>query len=159
MIKAATYGKKILDAMFNTGNSSTNSVLFPKTPYLALFTTMPDAGGAGMTEVNAAEYARIGLTAKGIHNKQYLAPAVVGDGDGSDAGKKVAKVVNQEEIHFPVIPQGGTWGTIVGFGIYDAATAGELYFWGELTQPVETGSETSKTAVFFDVGDFVVTLA
>ena len=159
MITASNYGKKILDGLFHTGTSaSATTVSFPADPYLGLFTTMPNADGTGGVEVSADEYGRINLTNTGVYNKQLIAPATIVDGDGKDSGKKLAKVVNQDEIHFPVIPQGGTWGTIVGFGIFDSASGGTPYFWGELTAPVETGSATSKTAVFFDIGDFVVTL-
>ncbi len=159
MINASNYGKKILDGLFNTGNKTSNSVAFPNTPYLALLTTLPGADGTGGVEVSAEGYSRIDLTNHGVYNKQYIAPAVVVDGEGEDTGKKLAKIVNQDEIHYPVIPVGGTWGTIVGFGVYESASGGTPYFWGQLTEPVETGSETNKTAVFFDVGDFVVTLA
>lgn len=159
MITASNYGKKILNGLFNTANSTSNTISFPKTPYLALLTTLPGADGTGAVEVSADEYARIDLTGTGVYNKQYIAPAVVVDGEGEDTGKKLAKIVNQDEIHYPVIPVGGTWGTIVGFGVYEAASGGTPFFWGALTEPVETGSSTSKTAVFFDIGDFVVTLA
>ena len=154
MITASKYGKQILDGMF----TSTTNVAFPVTPWLGLFTTMPGADGTGAVEVSAAEYGRLDLTKAGVHSKIYMAGAVVVDGTGDDAGKKVAKSTNQDEIHFQIIPAGGTWGTIVGFGIFDAATGGTPYFFGELTAPVATGSADNKTAVFFDIGDFVITL-
>lgn len=154
MITASNFGTKILNALF----TSDSNITFPSKPYLGLFTAMPAADGTGGTEVSAEEYARINLAAVGVHGKAYMGDATVADGEGEDTGKKVAKITNQDEIHYQIIPAGGSWGTIVGFGVFDAASGGTPYFWGELTAPVETGSEASKTAVFFDIGDFSVTL-
>lgn len=154
MITASNYGTKILNGLFT---DSTN-VSFPADPYLGLYTTMPNSDGTGGVEVSASEYFRINLTQTGVYNLPLMGDATVVNGQGEQAGLKIAQITNQDEIHFPVIPAGGSWGTIVGFGVFSANTGGTPYFFGELTEPVETGSTTSKTAVFFDIGDFVVTL-
>ncbi len=163
MIEAGNYGIRILGALFNAGISPSGTVqaktvTFPKEPHLALYTQMPAADGSGAVEVAVEGYARVNLTSLGLKQKRLLSSAEVADGEGDDAGKKVASVTNQEEIHFPVFPVGASC-TVVGFGVYESLSAQKPYFWGELKEPVQAGSPTNKSAVFFDIGDFKVTLA
>ena len=56
MINAAKHGKAILDAMLYTkdvASNASNTVTFPKTPYLGLFTTMPTVNADGTYTVTA----------------------------------------------------------------------------------------------------------
>lgn len=157
MINASTYGVKIMDALFNTGAKTTNTVTFPVNPYLALFTKNPDATGSGFEEPTSSEYVRILVNSKGATQQQLLAPAAVEDGTGTDEGKKVAVVTNQELMFFPEAETSG-WGTVVGFGVFDSASVGygTPYFWGELTASVDIDQGEIP---IFRIGDFRVTLA
>ncbi len=68
----------------------------------------------------------------------------------------VSFVDNQDLITFPENTVGGTnWGTITGFGIYDAATAGNLMFYGSLTAPATV---TAGEIPLFRQGTFQVIL-
>lgn len=97
---------KLLNAAFrDTAYTS------PSTVYAALFTTEPNAGGSGGTEVTGNGYARTAVT--------FAAPS------GGIITNSAAAV------SFPVATAG--WGTIVAVGIYDAATSGNMLAVGPLT--------------------------
>lgn len=104
----------------------------PTTVYLALFTSDPTDAGTG-TEVTGGSYARQAIT--------FGAPS-----NGSSS--------NSADVLFPTAT--AAWGTITHFGIYDAATAGNLLYQFSIT--------TSKTIASTDqlkvsAGDITVTLA
>ena len=81
----------------------------PTTVYLALFTTAPGEAGGGV-EVSGGSYARQAAT--------FGAPS-----NGTCS--------NSADVTFPQAT--ADWGTIQGFGIFDAATAGNLLFYGNFT--------------------------
>lgn len=85
------------------------------TPYLALFTTAPTADdGTGGVEVSGGSYARVAT-----------------NGDWAAAsGTTPVTIANNATISFPAAT--ANWGTVVAFGIYDAATSGNLLFWDYL---------------------------
>ena len=89
----------------------------PTTVYVGLFTSDPTDAGSG-TEVSGGAYARQAVT--------FAAPT---DGAGSNTGA----------VTFPQAT--ANWGTITHFGIFDAATAGNLLLHGPLTasKTVNTG--------------------
>lgn len=92
----------------------------PATVYVALFTVMPTSdAGTGGTEVTGGSYARASVT-----NNNTNWPAASG-------GVKS----NGTTITFTTAT--GTWGGIVGAGIYDASTSGNLMFFGSV-QTVKT---------------------
>lgn len=82
----------------------------PATVYVALFTAVTDGEAGTVTEVSGGAYAR-----------QSVAFAAPSNGSTS----------NSAEIIFPVAT--AAWGTITHFGIYDAATLGNLLYYGALT--------------------------
>lgn len=85
----------------------------PATLYVALFTTTPTMpAGTGGVEVAGGAYAR-----------QAIAFGVAGTGPA--VGNNTALVT------FPTAT--AAWGTIVGAGLYDAATGGNLIDAGALT--------------------------
>jgi hypothetical protein len=85
----------------------------PTTVYIALFTTSPAMpAGTGGVEVSGGAYAR-----------QPVTFGVAGSGP--------AAANNSALITFPTAT--AAWGTIVGAGIYDALTAGNLIDAGALT--------------------------
>lgn len=90
----------------------------PATIYIALFTVAPTSdAGTGGTEVST--------TSTG-----YARAAVTNDATNFPAAASGTKS-NGTAITFPTAT--AAWGTIVAFGIYDAATAGNLLFWNVLT--------------------------
>lgn len=82
----------------------------PATVYVALYTVAPTDVGGG-TEVAGFAYARQAVT--------FGAPSS-------------GTVANTGAVTFPQA-SGGAWGTIVAMGIFDAATAGNLLYFGNLT--------------------------
>lgn len=101
----------------------------PATVYVALYTAAPTDAGGG-TEVSGGAYARVAVT-----NNAINWPAASG---GSKSNGTV--------ITFPTAT--AAWGTVVAFGISDAATAGNLLYWADLT--------TSKTIGSGDTASFAV---
>ena len=110
--------------------------------WVALFTTLPAEDGTGGTEVSGGSYARVQVNQDGATPPYWNAPT------GSPA-----LIDNNGEIAFPQAT--ANWGTVVGCGVYDASTAGNLLYFGSLTasQTVNNGS-TFK----FAAGDLDLTL-
>jgi hypothetical protein len=107
----------------------------PSTIYVALFTTMPTRSSAG-TEVSGSAYARQSVA---------LSAASSGLTD------------NTALITFPTA-SGGNWGTILGIGIMDASTAGNLLWFGTLTASRVVNDGTTFTIAASDIDiDFGVT--
>lgn len=94
----------------------------PATVYVALFTTNPNEDASG-TEVSGSNYSRMAVT--------FAAPS-----NGSTS--------NSALITFPT--PSGAWGTITHFGIFDAASSGNLLWYGALDASIAiTGSTTIFT--------------
>lgn len=121
---------KVLDHVLGGGDYTR-----PATVYFGLFTVTPSDTGGG-TEVSTGSYARASVT-----NNATNFPAAA-------SGSKS----NGTDIVFPTAS--GSWGTIVAFGIFDASTAGNLLYWGDITpnKLVSTG-DTPK----FATGDLTIT--
>jgi hypothetical protein len=86
--------------------------------YIALFTVMPGEAGTGGTEVSGGAYARV-----------TVSTGTSGTGVGSGfAAPAAGACASAADILFPVATV--SWGTILGIGIYDALTAGNLLFYG-----------------------------
>jgi len=102
----------------------------PTTVYAALFTSAPDDTGAG-TEVAGGSYARQTVT--------FTAPAP-------------DSISNTADVTFPVAS--ADWGTIVAFAIFDAASAGNMMYYANLT-----ASRTILTSdqFRFPLGQLIVT--
>jgi len=98
----------------------------PPTAYVALFTAAPSESGGG-TEVAGGSYARVGV-ASSLANwagTQAAASATASSGTGGQTS-------NNSPITFPAPT--ANWGVITSFGIFDAATGGNLLFYGNLNQ-------------------------
>ncbi len=97
-------------------------IVFPTVPatvYYALFTTDPTDTGTG-AEVSGGAYARVAVpTATG----SFSAPAADGQGGRSYS--------NAVAITFPTPT--ANWGTVTHFGIFSAATGGNLLRHGLIT--------------------------
>lgn len=97
----------ILDDFFRDVSNS-----WPATRYLALFTAC-SSNGSSVTEVSGGAYARQLLNAS--------------DFSAASGGA----ITNTAAKTFPEAT--ASWGTVKAWGVYDAVTAGSLWFWGKLS--------------------------
>ena len=97
---------------------TTTGVTRPTAWYVGLYTVAPTDSGGG-TEASGFDYARVSVTL-----------SVTGDTATNGSALEWATAT-------------GTWGTVVAVGIFDAAAAGNLIAYGNLT--------TSKTITTGDV--------
>ena len=80
------------------------------TAYIGLFTGIPDEDGAGGTEASAGNYVRKSTAG--------------GDWEAAASGA----IQNANDITF-IECAAGNWGTIVGIGIFDAESGGNMAVW------------------------------
>jgi hypothetical protein len=92
----------------------------PATVYLALYTTGQNDSGAG-TEVSAADYTRLAIT-----NNATNFPAAASGAKSNGTDFVFPEAVN-------------AWGLIVAWTLLDAATAGNMLYWGDFTQTQTIG--------------------
>lgn len=112
----------------------------PTTEYVALFTTNPTADdGTGAVEPSTGSYARVAITASS------------GWSSISGSGTSPHQISNSGVVTFPTPT--GSWGTIIGVGIYDASSGGNLLYWNSITsQAIASGVVAS-----FAIGALVIT--
>ncbi|MEK9714091.1 MAG: hypothetical protein VW258_16125 [Thalassolituus sp.] len=119
----------VLDWLLTSGTATR-----PTAWYVALYTVAPTDTGGG-TEVSGTSYARTAVTF-------------------SVSGTSPATAANSAAVEFP--EAGGSWGTVVAAGIFDASTAGNLLAYANLTasKAVDTGDvlrfNTSALTVTLD---------
>jgi len=111
---------KLVDQIFR-GQAYT----FPSTLYVGLLTAAPSDTGGG-TEVSGNNYSRVAVT-----NSLANWAGTQGASTTSASTGTTGTTSNNASVNFPT--PAATWGTITAFGIYDAATAGNLLFYGTLT--------------------------
>ncbi len=118
--------EQIIARMFRGDTSA-----FPATWYVGLLTAAPGEASAG-TEVSGGSYARVAVA------NASAAWAAVSGGNGTTS--------NVAAVTFPT-PTAG-WLTATHFGIYDAATAGNLWVYGALgtSKTINTGDAPSFQA-------------
>jgi hypothetical protein len=111
---------KIIDQLFRGQTAPTTTTL-----YVGLLTTAPSDTGGG-TEASGGSYARVTVTSSLANwaGTQSAGSTIASSGTGGQTSNNAA-------ITFPT-PSAG-WGTVTHFGIYDAASGGNLLFWGALT--------------------------
>lgn len=131
-----------LETQVGTHLLRTGSFTKPSTIYVALFTVMPSEDGTGGTEVTGGSYARI---QHGPSDATWAAPTG-GDGVFSNIGS----------IQFA--SPTANWGTVVGFGLYDAITTGN-YLIGNTLTGGSVVVNNGDPAPAFGAGDLVVTFA
>ncbi len=109
----------------------------PANVYVGLFTVMPADDGTGGTEVTTVgtAYVRQAIT--------FGAPAAV-----SPTGMIVK---NTAAVNFPTAT--ADYGTCIGFGIWDAAAAGNMIYYALLAQSLTILNGQTRG---FDVGDLTV---
>lgn len=112
----------------------------PVTWYVALYTVCPTDSTAG-TEVSGGAYARVAITAglAAFSGTQGAGTTVASSGTGGT-------VSNNAVWTFPT-PTAG-WGTVVCWGITDAATAGNIWIYSALTtnKTINSGDAVSFAA-------------
>jgi hypothetical protein len=109
----------------------------PATVYVALSTTTPNDDGTNFTEPVGNNYSRASVT-----NNATNWPAA--SGGSKDNGTAVT---------FPTAS--GSWGTVTHFGIYDAASSGNLLAHGALAA---SKSPANLDTPEFAIGELVVNL-
>jgi hypothetical protein len=111
----------------------------PATVYVALFTargTVAQANaGTNFTEVATGAYARVAVT-----NNATNWPAASAKAKSNDT-----------DVVFPEAT--ADWGTVTCWGLYDASTAGNLLYWGDLTvnRTITTGIVAKFPAGSLDI--------
>jgi hypothetical protein len=117
---------EIIKHIFRTGSFTKPTVLA-----VGLFTAAPNDAGGG-TEVSGNNYSRVQVNPL---DANWAAPA---------AGNGVTS--NVSTITFPT-PSAG-WGNVTHFGLFDAASTGNLLFHGALTVPktINSGDTVSFAA-------------
>ena len=111
---------KLIDQVFRGQTAPTTTNL-----YVGLFTSAPGESGDG-TELTGNNYSRVPVTSSLANwaGTQSAGSTVASTGTGGATS-------NNGAITFAT--PSATWGTVVAFGIFDAATAGNLLFYGTLT--------------------------
>lgn len=113
---------------------------WPTTLYTALFTATPGNAGGG-TEVSGGSYARGSLVPSTTSISGTQGAGSTGASTGSGG-----RVSNNSAVDYP--EPTGNWGTIVAEALMDAASAGNMLFWGALTaaRTVLTGTAAPSHA-------------
>ena len=111
---------KLIDQLFRGQTAPTTTTL-----YVGLLTAAPSDSGGG-TEATGGSYARVAVSSSLANwaGTQSAGSTVASSGTGGQTSNNAA-------ITFPT--PSATWGTVTHFGIYDAASGGNLMFWGALT--------------------------
>ena len=110
----------------------------PATYYFGLSTTTIQIDGTGATEPSAGAYARVAFT----NNKSNWGTA------------SNASLTNSAAITFP--ESTASWGTITYVGMWDASTAGTLW-WFDSLSPARAVAST--TTVLFAIGAVTVSMS
>jgi hypothetical protein len=97
----------------------------PATFYLAAYTALPTTAGGG-TEVSAVDYARASLVPSlaNISGTQSAGSTIASSGTGG-------AISNNAAVDY--VAPSSSWGTVVGEGVRDAATLGNLLWFGSIT--------------------------
>ncbi len=115
---------KVLDHIFRSGTFTK-----PSTLYIGLMTAAADGEAGSITEVSGGAYARV---ADNPSDTNWSA-ATAGNGTTD----------NLTTISFPTAT--ADWGTVTHFGVFDAATAGNLLIYAALgaSRNITTGATPS----------------
>lgn len=94
---------------------------FPTSLFIGLFTATPSDSGGG-TEVSGGSYARIAIVS----------------GTGTWTASTTGSNATSGAVTFTTAT--ASWGTVTQFGIFDAITAGNLLYWGDVGTSKAVGS-------------------
>lgn len=113
-------GKYLSDIVLNYG-AAVAPAAPPSTLYVALLTTMPThSDGTGAVEVSATS---TGYARQAITSAQWAAITTAADNITEQQASSVALTWNNSGA--------SNFGTVVGVAIYDAATNGNLWYYGQ----------------------------
>ncbi len=133
----------LVDQIFRGQTAPTTSTL-----YIGLYTAAPSDTGGG-TELSGSGYARVSVSSSLANwaGTQSTGSTTASSGTGGATSNNTA-------ITFPEPTSG--WGQVQAFGVFDAATGGNLLFHGSLTinKTINEGD-----TVTFPAGSLVVTFA
>jgi len=119
---------KVLDHIFKL------AAYTQPTLYVGVSTADPTDAGTGVAEPTGNAYARVATTAASWE-------------------RTAAEVSNAAQLAFPEAT--GTWGSLTHFAVFDAATAGNIVFYGALTTAKAiAANETLR----FPIGNLTFTL-
>jgi len=109
----------IIDHLFRA-----QALSLPAAWHFALFTSAPNEAGGG-TEVTGGSYARVAVTRSlaNFAGTQAAGSTTVSTGTNGTTSNNTA-------ITYPAPT--ANWGTVVAIGVFDAATNGNLCFYGNL---------------------------
>ena len=125
----------------------------PTSLYFGLFTTIPLVTGLGGTEVTTGagtNYSRVALVSNLTNWTGTSAAGAVSTGSSG-------MVQNAVVVTFPAPAATTAWGLVTSFGLFDAATVGNLLYFGLLTGSKNIG--TSDPAPSFAAGAFQITFS
>lgn len=148
------YENKWIDFMFRgqaigiTGASAAAGT-GPTTLYVALYTANPSDTGGG-TEVTGGSYARVAVTSSLANWAGTQAAASTTASTGTSGTTS-----NNNTITFP-IPT-ANWGVVTGFGLFDAASAGNLIIWAPLAAAKTVNNGDAAPA--FPAASLTITVA
>lgn len=133
------YATQLLNNLFRTTPATPGgwtNVTRPAGVHIGLFTVAPSDAGGG-TEVTGGSYARVAVTQA--------------DGSWAAPSGSPALTDNVSAIQFPQAT--ADWGTVVAWGAFDAASAGNLLWWSALTanRVVPNGATASFSAGSLDL--------
>lgn len=123
MSNLTNYGEnKLVDAILRG-----QALGAPATLYFALYTSDPTETGAAGTEVSGGAYARVAVTASlaNFSGTQSAGSTVASSGTSGVSS-------NNAVITFPTPT--ANWGSITHFAVLDAASGGNSWIYGALTQ-------------------------
>lgn len=134
---------KLIDLLFRG-----QALSAPATLHFALYTAAPSDSGGG-TEVSGGSYARAAVTANltNFAGTQGAGTTTASSGTGGSTS-------NNGTITFPAPT--GNWGSVTHWGVFDAASAGNLLFHGALTAAKTVNN--GDAAPVFPAASFQVTL-
>ena len=138
MPATCTYEVDILGAIL--GSSHISSI--PSPVYVGLFLVLPTSTSAGTEVASSGSYARVSVA----NDTTHWGPATTTGG--------VTSLSNNDPVVFTTAT--GTWGTVVGWGLWTAGTGGSniAYF------PLVTSADIVATdPVQFDSGALIVTFS
>jgi hypothetical protein len=105
----------------------------PANLYVALFTTADNDASSARVEVSGGAYARVAITSS-------LASWAGTQGVGTTAASSGTSGTTSNNNAITFAAPTANWGTIVGIGIFDAATGGNEWEYGTLTTPKTVNS-------------------
>lgn len=113
---------KMIDLLFRA-----QAFTWPATAYLGLFTAAPTNAGGG-TEVTGGAYARATIASTTAAWSATDTP-----GSTSVSSGTTGRISNNATLTFPAPT--ANWGTVTHGALLDAATTGNMLFWGALATP------------------------